>query len=205
MSAPRLVLLVSLAALTLLALPAASQAPSPGGSLAINGLPDSRSPPTSNQTQAVLPFTVQVNLNQGTCVGGSGQFKVDLTATLAGSNASAEVQPSSLTFQVPQSETLAGAYSSTGGAVLVLRPGLVRENTTVPVTVKAATSVTCSAPGVGMSGGASSLSTESRSAVTFVPVSEEVRNAGGEAMPGLEVPALLAAVAVAVLAARRRA
>lgn len=198
MSRSLLALPASFLALALLALPAvAQQVPSAGGSLAIEGLPQAHE---SNQTQAVVPFTVQVSLNQGTCVGGSGQFQVALAATRAGSNASVEVQPATLTFQVPQTQTLSMPYTGRGGAVLVVKPGLVRENVTVPVTVKATASVSCSVPGAGM--GANGLNAQDSSNITFVPVSEEVRNGPVEAMPGLEIPALLAAVSLALL--RRR-
>jgi hypothetical protein len=198
MSRP-LVALLALAALSLLALPAAAQ--SATGSLTISGL---ASDVTSNQTQAVVPFTVQVNLGQTTCVGGTGQFKVDLTATRGAGNASVEVQPASLTFQVPQGQVFTGAYSSSGGAVLVVKPGLVRQNTTIPVTVKAATTVTCSVPAAGMAPGA--LSAEGKTTLRFTPVSEEVANGPSEALPGLELPALVAAVGLAaVFAARRKA
>jgi hypothetical protein len=190
--------LLAIAALTLLALPAAAQVPNPGGSLAIQGLAGAL---TSNQTQAVVPFTVQVSLNQGTCVGGSGQFQVQLSATKTG-NASVEVQPATLTFQVPQTQTLAGGYTSTGGAVLVVKPGLVRSNVTIPVTVKATASVGCSVPGAGM--GASGLSAEGSSTVKFVPVSQEVADGPTQTMPGLGIPALLAVVGLALLAQRRR-
>jgi hypothetical protein len=197
MSRPLLALL-ALAALPLLALPVHAQVPAAGGTLAIQGLPASVN---SNQTQAVVPFTVQISLNQGTCVGGSGQFQVSLTASKSSGNATVEVQPATLTFQVPQSQTLAAGYTSSGGAVLVVKPGLVRENVTVPVTVKATSTIACSLP-VGMG---TTLNAEGASTLKFVPVSEEVRNGPTEAMPGLEVPALLAIVALAAFAARRKA
>jgi MYXO-CTERM domain-containing protein len=194
MSRPLLALL-ALAALVLL--PAATaQVPAAGGSLAISGLPGTV---MSNQTQAVVPFTVQINLNQGTCVGGSGQFQVALTASKTGGNASVEVQPATLTFQVPQTQTLAGAYASSGGAVLVVKPGLVRENVTVPVTVKATATVACTlAAGMG-----ATLATEGSSTLKFVPVSEEVRNGPSEVMPGPGLPLVLAVLGLA-LALRRR-
>jgi hypothetical protein len=198
MSRPLLALL-ALAAIALL--PAASaQVPSPGGSLTVSGLPATM---VSNQTQSVQKFDVQLSLNQGTCVGGTGQFQVQLTATKTGGNATVEVQPSTLTFQVPQTQTLAGPYQSTGSAVLVVKPGLVRSNVTVPVTVKATADVACSVPGAGM--GANGLNAEGKSTLTFVPVSEEVANGPTEAVPGVGLPLVLAVVGLAAFAARRKA
>ncbi|HUR62952.1 MAG TPA: hypothetical protein VM241_00565 [Candidatus Thermoplasmatota archaeon] len=189
--------LLALAALALVPAATAQGIPAAGGALAISGLASSL---TSNQTQAIVPFTVQITLNQGTCVGGSGQFQVQLTATKAGSNATVEVQPATLTFQVPQTQTLGGTYSSSGGAVLVVKPGLVRENVTVPATVKATASISCSLP-IGM--GANGLSAEGTSTLHFVPVSEEVRAGPTEPVPGLGVPALLAVVGLALLLRRK--
>src|SRR5437763_875385 len=107
MSRPLLALLAPLVALTLLAPLAGAQA-SPGGSLKITGLADAK----SNQTQAVLPFTVELMLNQGTCVGGSGQFVVTLSAekkaVTGNATVAVEVQPATLTFQVPTTGTLNG-------------------------------------------------------------------------------------------------
>jgi hypothetical protein len=193
----RLLALLALAAVTLAPAALAQGVPAAGGSLAISGLPGTL---TSNQTQAVVPFTVQVNLNQGTCVGGSGQFQVSLSAAKTAGNASVEVQPATLTFQVPQTQTLAGAYSSSGGAVLVVKPGLVRENVTVPVTVTASATVTCSVPAAGMG---TTLTTQGASTLHFVPVSAEVANGPTQPMPGLGVPALLAVVGLALLLRRR--
>lgn len=193
------VVLLALAALALVPAAHAQGVPSAGGSLAITGLPTTL---TSNQTQAAVPFTVQLTLNQGTCVGGSGQFSVNLATTSRGGNATVEVQPATLNFQVPETQTLAGAYSSSGGAVLVVKPGLVRDNVTVPVTVTATGTVACSAPVVGMG---TTLTAQGSSTLHFVPVSAEVANGPTQPMPGLGLPALLAVVVLAALAVRRKA
>jgi hypothetical protein len=202
MSRPLLALL-ALAAFALLASPATAQSiPAAGGKVEIQDL---AAHVYTNQTKETIKFHIQLTLNQGTCIGGTGQFPVTLTAEKKSQTGNAtvtvQVQPATITFQVPQTQTLAGQYSSSGDAVLVVSPGLVRENVTVPITVKAAATIACSSP-AGTAPPA--LSSEGSTTVHFRPVSDEIANGPTEALPGLGLPAMLAVIVAALVVARRR-
>ncbi|HUR61698.1 MAG TPA: hypothetical protein VM286_04970 [Candidatus Thermoplasmatota archaeon] len=194
---------LALAALALLANPATAQnVPAAGGKVEITDL---AAHVYTNQTKETVRFHVALTLNQGTCVGGSGQFPVTLTATKASQTGNAtvtvQVQPSTIMFQVPQTQTLGGAYSGSGDAVIVVSPGLVRENVTVPITVKASATVQCSVPASQVA--PPTLSAEGTTTVHFRPVSDEIANGPTEALPGLGLPAMLAVIVGALLVARR--
>lgn len=196
-----------LAALAFAALALALAAPpvgaqSAGGSLSITDL----APHVySNQTTQAVKFHVAITLNSGTCVDGSGQFPVTLTATktsqMGNGTVTLQVQPATINFQVPRLQTLNAAYTSSGDAVLLVSPGLVRENVTVPISVHAAAQVACN---TAAGQGAGSLASDGTTTVHFRPVSEEIANGPTEALPGLGLPAMLAVIGAALLVARRR-
>lgn len=196
MSARPLRFLAAAAALLLLALPATAQTAT--GTLKIDGLAASA---TSNQTQASLPFNVAFNVSMGSCVGG-GTVQVALTPHSMDKNVTVEVNPPSMSFHIGQADTLSAPFGGAGGATLLVKPGLVRSNTTVTAMVDAQATVSCAVPGAGMA--PQLTKAEGTSTVKFVPVSEEVANGPTEALPGLELPALLAAICVAVFLARRQ-
>jgi hypothetical protein len=187
-------------ALLVLAPVAAAQV-TPGSAVTIGGL--GATAPT-NQTQVSLAFTISLSLNQGTCTGG-GATNVAFTATKTGSNVTIEVQPPSLSFPIGPTSTASGKYTTSGGGSLVIKTTrLLRENMTVAYTLNAAPTTTCMLTGVGMAGTGTPGTASGQ--VTFVPVSDEVRNGGGntQTLPGLELPVLLMVVLLAVLVSRRR-
>jgi len=193
--------LLALATLSFLVLPASAQA-NGSGTLTIQGLEAHYYP--HNQTQLTIPFTVKLDLAMGTCMGGTSQFAVTLSAEKSGmtpnSTVSVAVQPATLNFQVPQTTTLAGAYSSSEGAVVVVSPGVIRDNVTTTVTVKATASPSCSVPGAGSPG---TLNAQGQTTVHFVPVADELSGSTTDAVPGLGLPALLAVIGIAFLLRRR--
>jgi hypothetical protein len=191
--------LAALVAATFLLLPAAAQTPSASQTLQINGLAEKAS---TNQTQAALPFVVTINTGQITCVGG-GSITVTLTAA-AEAPKNATVQLSVQPATIHQLIGSTGADSVSEGATLLVSPGLVRQDVLVPVTVTATASTTCNVPTAGM--GPAPSPAAAKTTVTFRPVSQEIANggAGNEIVPGLELPALVGAIAVALIAARRR-
>lgn len=112
--------LLPLAALAVLLAvgPAASAQVQAQSSLAITGL----SATSTNETVAVLPFQVEFSLSRFPCAGEGAEIHVALTAAASPEgNATATVQPDTLTFTVPPTQGVSG-YSQTQSALVTLRP-----------------------------------------------------------------------------------
>jgi hypothetical protein len=187
----RLPLAVALVALALA--PSGLAQVQANASMAIEGL----SGASTNGTSAALPFSVRLDLSQFPCVGQGASMTVELAAEATG-NATATVQPSSMTFVVPLNSGLTGYSHSQGGTVLVARPdGAAATNSTVTVTALMTEISGCATAST------SGFDAEGTAAVAFLPLAGAASEPGpAMPAPGLGFAALaLGAVAVAL---RRR-
>lgn len=151
---------------------------------------------SSNGTSAALPFTLRLDISQFPCLGQGASMTVELAAEATG-NATATVQPSSMTFVAPVNSGLTGYSHSQGGTVLVERPaGTGASNATVTVTALMTEVSGCATASV------SNFDAEGTAAVAFQPLA----GAASEPGPAMPAPGLaLAALAlVAAAAALRR-
>lgn len=187
--------LVALVSLTLLAT-ASAQVPG-GGNLSLTGLPDT--PVTTNQTQAAIPFGIQVTLDAGTCAVVGGTVTVDIVIATS-NNVSAVAEPARFTFPIGAQSSLPAVGSAfTAGGVILVDGGVVSTPTQLNATVTGMGEIAC----VGVAN--YPLTAEQVQPVEFQPI-DALQNGAGvqEAMPGFELVALVAALGVALVVMGRR-
>ena len=186
--------LAAFAAVALLA-PAAN-AQQADASLAITGL----GPLATNETLALMPFQVEMELAQFPCVGQGAQITVALTAAVAPeANATATVQPEAMTFTVPPTQGVTG-YSHAQAGLLTVRPAQPGAgNFTARVHAEFAGVTGCTGAT------AEGLGTDAEAPVTFLAPRAGAASEPGPEMPGPGLALVALAVAAAAVALRRRA
>ena len=178
-------------------------------SVTITGLPTDEIV-SANQTVQVQ-FGLEIVVDQGNCVAGSADnfmvtFKADATA---GGDFVAQVLPASMAFNLPPGETAGGDATLTNHETLTL---LIENRGNVPieaanVTITATPENPDCRPVLGTVTPARLSETTGSVVVSFTPKSAPTTSGPTEQpVPGLELPALAAAVvALAILARRRKA
>jgi hypothetical protein len=192
-----LALLAACCLAVLLALPSGAQ-PLGGGSLTVK-LPSTVE--AGNTTTKAVPVAVDLALNAGTCLGG-GTVTVNLSAARTGGNATVTLQPGTLTFNIGQTDTATGGKTFQGQSTLVVDAGAVERPTPVNVTVNGSIVSGCTASAAP---GAGSGSSDAATTVVFAPLAGTTSGEPEEVVPGFELPLLVAAIAAALVAMRRRA
>jgi len=160
----------------------------------------------TNDTIAVIPFTVGFSVSQFTCLGGSAQFTVALEATATasgnstnGSAPGALVQPSQLTFDVSPADAATGTTGSEA-AVATVTPSSAGQSQNATLTVTA--TVTGVSGCTGGSTGAASATGSTAIQFERPAFADQGTEDEGQKMPGLGLVALLAALGVALLLRR---
>lgn len=188
------------ALLALLALPAATAQLEGTSTVTLSGLPANGL--STNETLAVVPFTVALQVSNLVCLGTGAEVTVEVTAETTAPNGtgnfSTTVEPALLRFSVPSGQST--SYSSGQGATLAVRPtDVVSETTNVTTTVSAAITQITGCSLVTDGDGEASRPV----AISFERVRGSASDAGEE-LPGPALPlVLLALVALAVIVRRK--
>jgi hypothetical protein len=161
--------------------------------LTIDGLADA----STNETVAVLPFTVTFAIDNLVCVGQGATISVALAAS-GDANATATVEPAAMTFIIPVTSGITG-YSHTQSGTVTVRPavpGAANHTAALEATVTGITGcAAASADGPQASANATVAFLAPRGGITE-PVQE---------MPAPGLALLASVVAALALVLRRRA
>lgn len=200
--------LLLVAALALLAIPAATAQSLPGAtptaSVTLAGIPPGA--PHVNGTSHAFDVQVTLELANLACAGqGNIVFPVQLEAKVGnGTGAMAEPKPATLEFQVPPGVQFVQGYSQTLPATLVVtRTSAANQQATVSGTLTATLSAASS--GCSGAGGVPSASATTNFTVVFdLPKGVQPADTGDQ-MPGPEAGLFVAALGALAIALRRRA